>query len=356
MDKKQILKYFLIIFTLAVAFFSWFSIDRAINIPAASEWLAPIFWFSLLFVFLCLDSILIKNTNLLKIIYAVSFFASFIFVLRWQHILAILIAVLFAISASERIKNDLKSNIKISLWRALRLGRPFIVFSFAIVISSQYYFEVKKLGVEHAIPDFDVSKISRALVPKILSMANEAFKDSNDENMTVDEFILKIQSQSLEGKSIIEARGNVDRLIEEQGGKNLSPEQKETIKQEILKKIEKEKTNILETQNNLILEQGRKQFSDTAGFEVKGDEKFYDTISRIINERVNNYFKPGLSENNHSSAITALLALILFLTVMPLGSFLSPLWILFVKLIFHILVKSDMIRIVKVPKEVEMIE
>ena len=146
MDKKQILKYFLIIFTLAVAFFSWFSIDRAINIPAASEWLAPIFWFSLLFVFLCLDSILIKNTNLLKIIYAVSFFSSFVFVLRWQHILAILVAVLCVIPASEKIRNDLKSNIKISLWRALRVGRSFIILSFALIIASQYYFEVKKLG------------------------------------------------------------------------------------------------------------------------------------------------------------------------------------------------------------------
>jgi hypothetical protein len=106
----------------------------------------------------------------------------------------------------------------------------------------------------------------------------------------------------------------------------------------------------------LILEQGRKQISSMTGREIKGDEKVADLFSGAISDRINNFITPNLGGDGSFPILPIIMAFFLFLSVVSLGSFLSPLWILLASLLFKALVKAKVVTVNKVMKEVEVLE
>lgn len=316
--KIRILKYILISLTLIAAFLAWQSIDRAVNVTDSSKWFAPIAFFSGLSILLYLDIILIRRMLLLGALLAGVFLLDLIFTINSFHIIATLLAYLLSVWSMVRIKRDLRLNVKISLWKSIRSGSVLMLVAFSMMIASQYYVEIKKMDSQRLIPQFNISEMTGSLTSKFLAAMNPDFKVLEQDGLTVDELILQIQ-------------------------KNQNEEFSGTA-------------NANEQLNQLILQEGRKKFSEIAGMPLIGQEKVSDVLSNVVNQRIDRYLGSGLADSQKSSPLPFIMAIVLFLTIVPLGSVLSKLWIIVIGIIIWIFIKSGLIHIAKIPVEMEIIE
>jgi len=348
--KKQILKYGLIFLTLLFSFFAWLSVDQAVNNPESSDWIVPLIWFSLVFITFSLSIILIKKIYILAGLLTISFLASFIFVQNGWHFLPVVFSLLLVFLAMMRIKGDLKLNVKIDLWKTVRRGRLLLIIALAIVITSQYYFSVKDFGAGALIPQLKSGDITSGLTTKIISTINPGIKIGGDEDTTVDQFILQTQKMNDQDGTGISADEEIDKIVAEKFGDTVSPSQLKEIKKEYAKNMDG-----LDGQD-MILEEGRKQLSEIASRELTGEEKISEVISEMINNKITNFMGVSMDSPKKAPLIPIALAIIIFLTVISLGSFLSPLWMLLSALIFTILAKTKIIQIKKVSVEMEVIE
>lgn len=316
--KRDILKYSLVVFTLVFAFLFWRSLDQSINLAGASTWLLPIAWFSLFFIAFALAIILIKERLIVEILSLASLFLSLLFLLNFWQALAIVLGVLIASLGLAKIRYDLKLNIKVSLWKSIRSGSAFLIFAASLAVTSFYYLSIKDASFQQLVPKFKIQGLTSTLTSQLLSAANPNFKNVDTNGMTVDDLILTTQKKQL-GDAGLPAL-NSDSL------------------------------------NQVILAEGRQQMSSMTGLPLTGEEKVSDVISGVINKKIETYIAPDLLNGKAFPFIPAVMAFILFLTLVPLGSFLSVFWILLIQLVFFLLVKADIIGIAKIPSEVEVIE
>lgn len=354
--KIKILKYSLAALTILFGFLAWRSIDRAINVPDASVWGMPTILFSLFFVLSYLDVIVIKKIAILQLIFLAIFVSSFAYIYSFWHIVAVSLSYLFALWALLKIKKDLRLNVKISLWKSIRTGSTLLLFAISMMITSQYYFEVKDLDSAHLIPQFNVGAMTGGLTTKIISAMNPQFKNLDQDGLTVDQFILQTaQGQNQDSGISDNMNDQIDQTIERSNPK-LTAAQKNILKEEALKKVSDTNSEISKGQNELILQEGRNKFSEISGTDLTGSEKVSDVLSGLVNRKINQYLGSGLSDSEKSSPLPYIMAIGLFLTVLPLGSLLNTLWMLIVELIIWIFIKSELISIAKIPVEMEVIE
>lgn len=318
MDKKIILKYSLIILTIGCSFFAWNSIDRAINTQEASVWLAPVIFFSLEFIFLGLTIVLVKER---LAIFVASFFVIFfsaLFTFNIWHLALLLLGLIFLSISIAKIRDDLNSNIRVDFYKSIRAGSTFMILALSLVISSHYFFETKNTRLENIIPKFDISGVIGSITPKILEAVNPEFKNINQNNLSVDQWILESEKTKLE---------------------------------------ETEKVNpiIGMASKEIILQEGRAQFENFVGFEITGKEKVADVLTKMVSNRLSNFIAPDYSEKKFP-IIPLAVSLALFLTLFSLGSFVRPFWTWIAQFIFWLLKKMKLVEIVKKMEEVEVIQ
>lgn len=319
---KHVLTFLILLFGLSL----WISVDRAINIPQSSTWLIPIICFSLFFISISLGSFIIKKRIVSYFALAISFLFSLIFTFSFWHLGVLIFSCLLAYVAMEKIAKEIKNGIILDVFKSIRLGRATLIVAIALSISSQYYFEIKNTNRAGVIPEFKIDKLSSKIIPAIYP----DLENMEKENLTVDEFILKTSTEK-SGNLITEMLG-ASKLDREIADAKLAPEDQVQL-----------------------LKEGRLKISDLAGREVLGSERISDIFSEIISSKINTYFSPKLVEEN-SSIISWITALVLFLTIISLGSFLSFVVIYSAVIIFWILRKTELIKVSKVLVEVEVIE
>lgn len=346
--KREKMKYVLITVTLLVAFFSWFSVYRAITVAESSTWLVPMLGFSFFAVSLFLSAVLIREAMVLEFLIVASFAFSIFFAFNLWHIVIVGLCILLAISAVMRIRKDLDLNVKVSLWKSFNMGKTKWIFALAFVISSQYFFIVKNIEGQKNIPELDLSAFSQKLVVPILGIMNPNFKEIQKDDLTVDQFILKSQENA---KSDLLG----DEFIDSQIPQDLPSDQRDILKKEALKNISDMQRQVSEKNNEFVLREGRRQLSEMVGRQIDGSEKIVDVFSGLINKKMNDYFNSQMAEGDQSSVFPLILAIVLFLTIVPVGSLLGNLWFGIAIFIFNTLVRSGIVEIRKVQVEREMI-
>lgn len=354
--RRKILKYSLITLSIIFSFLSWQKVEKEINSPDSSGWILPIIFFTLFFISFYLATVTIKERDTLN---ALTFFClslSFIFVLNPWHFISILLGLSLALSGIYRIRRDMGLNTKISLVKTLTTGKQFIILAFAIVLASQYFFSIKDKEFEELVPKFSNNRYSSMLTSKILSIINPEYKKISNEEITVDEFIVKSQKKQLEESGIMPLSNDQIENSLSQIGNNIPDDQKEKIKNELRNNLSSANNRILEENNRIILEESRKKLENLIGKGLTGEEKMSEVFEGIINRKITDYLRPDISEKTNPSLLQVILVIILFLTIVSLGSILNIFWMLFSTLVFWILVKFKVISINKVPALVEMIE
>lgn len=329
--KKQILKYSLTLSIVLFAFFSWFSVERAINVPGSSTWLVPIIFFSLFFIAVSLGVLIIKEKYLLTVALIISFGCGLLFTFSIGHIIILVLSYLLVSLAIEKIYQELRANIKLNIAKAMRAGRIYFVLALAFSITSQYTSEVINSEKANILPEVDLTYT----ISKIIPMVYPNLKGVNGESLTVDDFILEMSKKKSEGiLNIID-----DKIL--QNKITLSDENKTT--------------EIMEINQEEVLKEGRENLSELSGREIVGQEKATDVFSEIINSQLAKYFAPEL-EKSDFPIITLFISFFLVLTILSLGPFLATISGYLAILIFWLFRKIDLVKISKVMIEVEVIE
>jgi hypothetical protein len=342
--------------TLIFSFISWFSVNRAINVENSSIWAVPIFCFSLYFITLCLSFVLIRKKFAVEIMVLVSFLLSFIFSWDISRIFAFIFASLGMAIALYKIKKDMLLNIKVDLGKSIGTAKFIIVLSIALMISSQYYGEVKNRDGQKIIPKLDLSSITNVVTPNLISIINPQFKSLDNNGLTVDEFVLQIQNDQIKNNPLAENNDQkINEMIEKQGGSNLTSEQKDAIKKDTLEQLAQSENELAKTSQALVLEEGRKKLSEMSGHQLSGSEKITEVFSDIVNKKINEYLMPGIDQGS-MPILPIIIAIILFLTIAYLGNLVSILLVQIVKFIFKLFIRYGWITIKKIQTEVESIE
>ncbi|MFZ2975053.1 MAG: hypothetical protein WA055_00290 [Candidatus Moraniibacteriota bacterium] len=330
--KTKITKYVIAGLMIVFGTLAWFSVERAINVPSSSTWLVPSIWFILFYIAIALGAILIKDKVVLISVLALSFLANLIFAFSFWHVLILVFSFFVALAGLERISKDIKSNIKFDITKSVRTGKTMLILALSIMITSQYYVEVKNTGKTNIIPKFEVGDAVNQILPRIYP----ELKDSGKSDLTVDEFILKMSKENSDSflGNILESQG----LDEKQIGVSKS-------------QIEK----IIATDQGKIIAEQRKSFSEIAGVPLTGQEKISDVFSEMINNKINEFFSTSL-EKDSLPFLPFIASFILFLTVASLGSFLGSICGYFSAFIFWILRKANLVLVSKKMVEMEMVE
>jgi hypothetical protein len=215
---------------------------------------------------------------------------------------------------------------------------------------------VNKKDFEEVVPRFSENKYSNLLTSKILSTINPEFEKISTSEITLDEFIIESQKSQLGSDNISmlsdqEIENSISDISE-----NIPQNRKEELKNEVKNNLSEVNNQLLEGSGKRIVEEIRKKFSALVGSELTGQEKFSEVLNNIINRKIADYLKPQINNENSISLLPPILTIILFLTIVPLGSLLNILWMPICRLIFWILVKSKIITINKVSTMVEILE
>lgn len=330
--KTKITKYVVAGLIVVLGVVSWLSVERAINVPESSTWLVPLICFSFFYIALSLGAILIKNRTILISALAISLLSNLIFVFSFWHFLILLFSFFLALAGLERISSDIKSNIKFDITKSVRTGKTMLILALSIIITSQYYVEVKDTGKINIIPKFEAGDAVNQILPRIYP----ELKDSEKSDLTVDEFILKMSKENSDSflGNILESQG----LDEKQIGASKS-------------QIEK----ILANDQGKILVEQRKSFSEIAGVPLTGQEKISDVFSEMINNKINEFFSTSL-EKDSMPFLPFIASFILFLTVASLGSFIGSICGYLSAFVFWILLKINFVQVSKVMVEMEIVE
>ena len=338
-----------------MAFLAWRSIEQAISVPGSSIWAVPIIFFSFFLILAYLDIIVIRRVSVLQWLFFASISLSFIFVHNLMHLSVVFLAHTLWIWGVVRIEDDLRLNIRISLWKSIHTGSSLILLATVFLITSQYYWTVRNFESIHLIPQFDISSMSGNLTSRILATINPGFKNMDQDGLTIDQLILQIQEgQDQEQKLSGDMNAKIDQMIEK-NNPTLTLAQKKSLKEAALKKANSTDTEIKIEQDKLIVQAGRKKFSEMAGVELTGNEKASDIFSDVVNRKINQYLGSGLADSENSSPLPIVMAVGLFLTIWPLGSFLNIIWVAVVKFFLWILIKLEFIFVKKVVVEMEVI-
>lgn len=318
--KKQLLRSVLVFLSLLSGAFFWLSIHRAIMFSGSSDWMVPIIWFSILYIFLSLLFVIESRSfwSLAPIVLIPA--VSLLFVPEIVQGALVVLAILFLWSSYFRVRSDLKENIRINLVKSLRLGRLLFILALSLVISGQYFFESQRVGKAEEVPEVDFSGfLSSSWTDVILQKVSPSFSGVSQEGFTVDEFLEKNYQSSYPSGT----------------GGPLSG------------------SGALEKSE--ALEAGREQLSELVGRQVSGQETIAEVFSEMVNRRIAETFSPQNPSGEGDSLFSGILSLVLFLTVFSLGLFLAEILAYLIQLIFWTLKKLRLVEIVQVPVEMEVI-
>lgn len=353
---KKPLPYVLAVLVIISAFFSWQAVNSAIVVEGASNFLVPILWFSVLAIILSLMFSLVGERLIIIITIITSLVLSFIFVHDYRHLIAFAIAIGFLLASRELVKADIDLSIEISLGKSLNRGMFSVVFAFAFMVTSQFFFTAITLDTNKLIPKLQANNTSTVVISFVLSKISPGFKAVESKELSVDEFLSELFSLIIK-KETEAARDklgiNTEDLSERSG---LSEDQVRKLEGFVGGVVKEPVQNITEEIKRTAVAGWKKELSKLAGFTVEGDENISEILVAIINARVNKFADPSLENSKNAELLPAVLSLILFLTIIPLGGLLSKIWIYTSWFLFWILKRSGIVKIRSKTSKIEVLQ
>ncbi|KKT88518.1 MAG: hypothetical protein UW95_C0006G0040 [Parcubacteria group bacterium GW2011_GWC1_45_14] len=361
---KKILFHVLLFLTVVAAFFSWYSVDRAIFAEGASDFWVPLGWFSFFAVMLSLSIVLVRKRVLLWAAFFVSLSVSFFFVHSFLHLATVALSWVFVYAAQRSIEEDIETSIKIHLMKSLHRGIFLVVIAFVLMISSQYYFSIRTLESERIAPNISKGGTTSWVINMVLPRISPEFQQVKSDEITTDEFLGEIY------ETIIKKEGEEIKNKLESGASSLQKDQAEKmIENELGRKLtndERKQLEAFESGSSLkmpsvspqikqdIIREWKKELSKSAGSEIKGDEKVSDLFVVIMNSKIDELAEPRAGKEK-SKVLPLIFTMVLFLTLIPLGSFASRFWTGIAAGMFWVLRKAGLVSVVTETREAEVI-
>ncbi len=287
------------------AFSCWYILYRAVTVPEASIWSAPITVFFIFLVVFFLCTVLVKRTAYLGAATGAAFLLSLFFAPTALHFSCLMLAVFLALGAVRNVRENLGPSLKLRFFNSFMSGRSYIIFALIVAVTSQYYALVSRAGREINLPKFELSRDFTLSLGKIYGHINPKYSFfSTAREMTVDEFILQNQGGGLSGQDPVQAAAARESL----------------------------------------LEQGRIHLSGLSGKRLSGGEQAADVFPDLATRKINAYFAIGMAQSGKSSPFPLFLTTVLFLTLLPIAAIVGYAGTLFSALLCGALLRAGLIK------------
>lgn len=312
---------------LVSAFFSWSMFFSAVAQPDPLNISGAIAWFSFLGAFFLLGTV-VWQRRMFQVLGAILvFLPGFFFIQTWSHVVGVFVAVLIVFSSTQAIASEMRDRIQFRFFRMVRTGSFTFILGLSLALSSAYFSSIERLSWEELVPRFNLGEGTASIVFKTVAYFYPSWKNLADEGLTVDGFLLSLPREDLSSSL---STPSVTVVMD--GGK-VSPELTAYLKQELASQLS---TLGQEPSEEMLLQAGREQIALLVGRDVSGNEKIADVFSSALQHKIVTVLSSEQTTSHVSPTIVpVVLAVLLFFTLLPLGSLVVGVWILGGLLLFR---------------------
>lgn len=351
---RQIFGIFLIFIVGLLSLGAWQAFFETIVTPGAADIWRPLLWFSVLAAFFFVGAVVWRKRAYHLLGAVLLFLPGLIFIPFWQHAIFSGIAILFAVWSIAAIRRETRERLGFHFFKNARAGQFALVLALSFSISSGYFALVKDASWEELVPRFRLGEGASVLLMKALSSMYPGLETLSDENTTVDQFLGGLQEEQPTDVPAEKKAPSGEGKEESRAPLFPFPGASDFLAENGLK------SGILSKESlgrELYLESGREQIAALAGRPVEGDERISDIFSLAMEHKIVALLGGGGTMKGSSSRTVAfVLSALLFLTLVPFGSLLGPVWILFGFFIFSLSLGFHWLKISRVEREQETLE
>jgi hypothetical protein len=319
---------------------SWQVFLETVLLPDLNTTLKALAWFAFLGTAYVLGTLVWRERLSQVAAPLVLFVPSLLFVQTWYHLVFVLIASLFAYLAIRLVQDEMDDRVRFLFFRNVRAGVFTFVFALSLALSSAYFSTIETESWEELVPRFSLGEGTASIIFKAVASFNPEWQALANDGMTVDDFLLSLEKdQTSEG-------GNQEMI-------GVSPELMAYVKENI---AQSESSDIPALTQALYLARGRAEVARLTGKEIRGDEKIADVFSVAIQNRIITVLNGEQASRRLSPAIVPfVLTVLLFLTLLPLGSALGILWVAFGFVVFRIGIFFGWLTLTRAPRSQEVL-
>jgi hypothetical protein len=350
--KQKIIAILFFLLECVCSFFAWQSLHQSVLLSGSSHFLIPSILFSLLAIFLLVGVVLFPLPLFRSIAIGIAVLPLFAFGWSVASLVAVPLSFLFCYRSLSVIDRELSEHVTVRFLSSARMGTFLLSLGFSVMIVAGYATLIKSMPLQKLLPRFTLADGTGRVVLQIAGKVNPAFSRLVREDMSVDDFISEMMPQEMMNGS------SADTLPLDLGGDSLrgalsSFAESRGLSAEDL--MNEQKTASMNLQKELFLKETKRRLSDILSREIAGDERAKDVLSEMINAKIFGTVTAVQAEGTSVDALRAILSLLLFLSLLSLGSLLGFVWAFCAWVFFWILQGASIVAIRRIPIEAEQI-
>ncbi len=309
--------------------------------PDVRNTVVAFLWFLLLGTFFSLGTVVWKERFSQVVAPVLVFLPSFLFIHTWYHLVFVVCAALFAYLAIKLVQDEINDRVQFHFFRNVRAGSFTFILGLSLALSSAYYITIRAESWEELVPRFSIGQGTAMVGIKTIAYFYPEWKNLADEGITVDDFLLSLQKDTGGGEATSQP------ALDPAAFPGLAEYFKSSV-------IDVESYSGDEFSRALYLQAGRDQIAKLSGGTIRGDEKIEDVFSTAMQHKIITILNgEQVSQHLSPTIVPLVLAVLLFLTLLPVGTVMSVLWIALGFFFFRIGLFFAWLKLERIPKEQE---
>lgn len=339
---REIFSVFLVFVIGLLSLFSWQTFFAAVLNPDSANISSSLLWFSLLGTFFLLGAVVWRSKVLQAIGTILLFLPGFLFIHTWWHVALGIVSAGIAFLGLRSIQNETKERLHFHFFRNIRAGSFSLILSFSLALSSGYFSSIAGASWEDLVPRFRVGEGTAVAVFKTVAYFYPEYRNLSEEGMTVDGFLTSLEKNvdttTVPNVNVQEAATSLPELA---AFLRANASLQDGMTQD-------------ELTRELYLRSGRSQIAALVGRDVSGDEKIADVFSVAVQNKLITALSGGESSKHISpQIIPIILSVLLFITLLSLGSIIGIFWGILGFILFHLILSLGWVSLVRLPQEQE---
>ena len=303
---------------LVAALFGWSVVSSVVERTGGGFGFGILF-FSIVAVAFFSASVLCLKTSERIILALVVPASSIFFSATISHAAIALLSAVFLYHSLGKIRDDADSRLALSFRRSMGAGAFLFTLSIAMLISSQYYSGIRSSSWEDLVPRFSLAESTGDVILRTAGVVSPELGKIRDGRMTVDAFLSTVREP--EGYS----------------GNGM-----DSVKESVV--------------SALSLEVGRVELGKLVGRNVSGTERMGDLLSEALRNKAVAFLSVTKEKRNlPNGALPFLLAILLFMTLLSMGSVLQGIWASVSAGFVRLCIRMGIVSVERLPAEREVL-
>ncbi len=355
MMKRRILSGFFALLSILSAFFLWRqTVSLTVDFAGTSELFVPAIYATVFFVSFALFLLLAKREIVIVSISAICLFSILLVSFSFSLAVAAGAATMIFVISARAVRRDLQERLKIKPRKSLHEGFAWLILAVSMLTSVLYYnLLVERESATLALNSVLRGTISGGMVAAIMpSPLTDEF--SAEQNLAVDDFIeYFVRRQMQKGGDDLTGDEISFKFLEDYAGAVKDRIDRSVAVALPLKKNDNSNVSVSYAETKVppeVVVAVRRKLSQELGREVAGDESaeavFADLLQKQFQRYAEEHFLPSGYE--FSSALAAVMALLLFVSLWWIGFWAGMIWVWLSDVLFRLLRYLGLIRVTEV--------